>query len=258
MNSLQVYATKTFNGCVLDCYVAPDQQDKGDFWATRAQIGTLLEYEEPMKAVAKIHERNKERLDKFSTVVKLTMVEGGREVTREVMVYNFQGLLAICRFSNQPRADAIMEWLFDVADEIRRTGSYSTKRSRGSLSSFKAAEVLISKAVRCKTKVDRQEVVALDKVFQSNYGYSALDVAEIQLEAPQEAPHMGREAEMWEHIVSTFAPDEWFTSSMLRETLRESISSRQIQRYLSEFVERQLLYRRGYLKNSRYIRHLPL
>ena len=125
MNSLQVYATKTFNGCVLDCYVAPDQQDKGDFWATRAQIGTLLEYEEPMKAVAKIHERNKERLDKFSTVVKLTMVEGEREVSREVTVYSFKGLLEVCRYSNQPKANAVMDWLFDVADEIRRIGSYT-------------------------------------------------------------------------------------------------------------------------------------
>ena len=125
MNSLQVYATKTFNGCVLDCYVAPDQTDKGDFWATRTQIGQLLEYEDPMRAVAHIHERNKERLDKFSSVVNLSTVEGSRTVSREVTVYNFKGLLEICRYSNQPKANAVMDWLWDVADEIRRTGSYT-------------------------------------------------------------------------------------------------------------------------------------
>ena len=125
MNSLQVYATKTFNGCVLDCYVDPDRTDKGDFWATREQIGMLLEYADPTKAIGNLHERNKERLDKFSTILNLRKVEGGREITREVIVYSFKGLLEICRYSNQPKADAVMDWLWDVADEIRRTGSYT-------------------------------------------------------------------------------------------------------------------------------------
>lgn len=70
MNSLQVYAAKTFNGCVLDCYVDPDQTDKGDFWATREQIGMLLEYSDPDNAITIIHRRNKERLDKFSETVQ--------------------------------------------------------------------------------------------------------------------------------------------------------------------------------------------
>ena len=120
MNSLQVYATKTFNGCVLDCYVEPEQTDKGDFWATRAQIGQLLEYEYPREAIGKIHERNKERLDRFSAVVNLTTPSGVQSTT----VYSFKGLLEICRYSNQPKANAVMDWLWDVADEIRRTGSY--------------------------------------------------------------------------------------------------------------------------------------
>jgi hypothetical protein len=41
----------------------------------------MLEYADPQKAIDKIHERNKERLDKFSTTVKLTGVEGDRTVT---------------------------------------------------------------------------------------------------------------------------------------------------------------------------------
>lgn len=248
---MQLLTTKHFNGYALDCYVEPEQ-DTDNFWATREQIGMLLEYSDPDNAITIIHRRNKKRLDKFSTGVKLTQVEGGREVTREVIVYNFKGLLEICRYSNQPKADAVMDWLWEVADEIRRTGSYSTRRSCGSLSSFKAAEALISKAVRCKTKADRQEVIALDKVFQGVYGYSALEVAEIQLEpAPQK---ISREDELWEHIVSTFEPDEWFTSSALHQTLDEALSVRQVRRYLADFVARHLLSRRGQLKSSQYNR----
>ena len=128
MNELELVKQTRFNGIELDCYVEPEQEDRGDFWATREQIGRLLEYEEPMKAVAKIHERHAERLDKFSTIVKLTQVEGSREVSREVTVYSFKGLLEICRYSNQPKADAVMDWLFEVADEIRRSGSYILSR----------------------------------------------------------------------------------------------------------------------------------
>ena len=79
--------TKEFNGVTLDCYKAENEDD--GFFATREQIGRLLEYAEPMKAVAKIHERNHNRLDKFSTIVNLTTVEGDRTVTRDVFYIPF-------------------------------------------------------------------------------------------------------------------------------------------------------------------------
>ena len=119
--SLQLVKTGDFEGIKFDCY-----QDSGkEFWGTREQIGTMLGYEEPGKAIAKIHERNAARFKDFSTVVKLTKVEGGREVSRAITVYNFKGLLEICRYSNQPKADAVMDFLWEMADEVRKTGSYS-------------------------------------------------------------------------------------------------------------------------------------
>ena len=251
---LQLYTTKHYDGIEFDCYIEAGQKNSGDFWATRTQIGELLGYEHPATAIKNIHERNKDRLDRFSTQLKMSQVEGGREVTREVILYDFKGLLEICRYSNQPKADAIMDWLWDIADEIRRTGSYSTKakRSRRSLSSFKAAEVLIDKAFQCKTSSDWQPVMALDKVFQDNYGYSVLKVAEIQ---PELNP-AGHDEELWQHIVSTFTPNEWFTLAALQRTLgRDALSSRQIRRYLSGFVARKMLSRRGYCKSSEYIRN---
>ena len=123
-NALQLVKTSEFEECRFDCY----QDGKGEFWGTREQIGAMLGYEEPGKAIAKIHERNAARLNKFSTIVKMTNVEGGREVTRSITVYNFKGLLEICRYSNQPKADAVMDFLWDVADEIRRTGEYRGKK----------------------------------------------------------------------------------------------------------------------------------
>ena len=120
MNELMLIKSTEYNGAALDCYIKPEQEDKGDFWATRAQIGQLLGYVDPMRAIAHIHERNKDRLDKFSTVAKLSTVEGGREVIRNVIIYSFKGLLEICRYSHKPKANAVMDWLWQVADEIRR------------------------------------------------------------------------------------------------------------------------------------------
>ena len=123
-NELQLLTTREFNGITFNCYQGQDQQNTGDFWATREQIGQVLGYENPNDAIRFIHKRHAKRLDKFSTSFNLNGVEGSRTVTREVIVYNFKGLLEICRYSNQPKANAVIDWLWDVADEIRRTGMY--------------------------------------------------------------------------------------------------------------------------------------
>ena len=120
-SALQILTTRNFNGLAFDCYYE-DGQDVGDFWATREQIGQLLGYENPSIAIGLIHKRNKKRLDKFSTLFKMNNVEGDRTVTRDVRVYNFKGLLEICRYSQQPRANAVIDWLWEIADELRRTG----------------------------------------------------------------------------------------------------------------------------------------
>ena len=134
MNELQLITSREFNGHTLDCYVEPDQQDKGAFWATREQVGRLLEYENPNDAIAIIHHRHSGRLDKFSTTFNLKGEAGFRAVT----VYSFKGLLEICRYSNQPKADAVMDWLWEVADEIRRTGAFflGTVRGEGETGSY--------------------------------------------------------------------------------------------------------------------------
>ena len=91
----------------------------GNANTNRPPVGVLR-----ASAIGKIHQRNQERLDRFSRVHQIDLPSGG---SQEVVLYNFKGLLEICRYSNQPKANAVMDWLWEVADEIRRTGSYSTK-----------------------------------------------------------------------------------------------------------------------------------
>ena len=123
--ALTLATSRNLNGHTLNCYVENNSDEKYDFWATREQIGQFLGYKDPLHGIKKIHQRNKERLDQFSTWAKMDHVEGGREVKRSVIVYNFKGLLELCRFSNQPNANKVIDVLWDIADEIRKTGAYS-------------------------------------------------------------------------------------------------------------------------------------
>lgn len=196
MKELVLVKQTEFEGAELDCYVDPTQQDKGNFWATREQIGRLLEYENPRKAIKDIHERHRERLDKFSTVVKLPYpVRGAQNDTpltnqQDTTIYNFKGLLEICRYSNQPKANAVMDWLWEVADEIRRTGAYSLKKKRAvtkkkpapSLKSIMdACEIIYDLALHCENNNDVQKVLAMDEVFKRSVGDSALEMAHFNL-----------------------------------------------------------------------------
>lgn len=104
---------------------------KCDFWQdnnnnilmTREQIGRALGYSDPHRAIYKIHERNKDRLDKFSVVTKLTTTDGK---AYETYLYTAKGVYEICRFSRQPKADAFMDWVWDVVESIRKHGAYLT------------------------------------------------------------------------------------------------------------------------------------
>ena len=62
---------------------------------TREQIGIALGYVDPRNAIANIHNRNKERIAQFSSVLKLSTEAG----ERETIAYTFDGIFEICRFS---------------------------------------------------------------------------------------------------------------------------------------------------------------
>ena len=125
----ELATTRDFNGITLNCYREDGQEDPQEFWMTRTQIGQLLGYGNPRRAISDIHRLNKPRLDKFSSVREIRTVEGKRTMTREVTVYNFKGLLEICRYSQQPNAHKVIDVLWDIADEIRRTGMYVTTQA---------------------------------------------------------------------------------------------------------------------------------
>lgn len=83
---------------------------------TREQVGIALEYENPKKAIAHIHQRNRDRLDRFSGGLNLVPPEnktnsrGSGSGPQFTTIYTLRGVMEICRLSRQPKADAFMDF----------------------------------------------------------------------------------------------------------------------------------------------------
>lgn len=107
-----------FLGTKCDFY--KDEND--NIYMTREQVGQALQYSDPVRNISKLHDRNKDRLDRFSTVVRTTTVEGKREIARDKTLYIEKGIYDICRFSRQPVADQFYDWVYDQISLIRKTG----------------------------------------------------------------------------------------------------------------------------------------
>ena len=135
---LKLATTRKFNGNEFACYVEDTPANDFGFWMSREQIGQFLGYNHPNNAITYIHKRNRDRLDNFSTSVKMTQVEGNRTVTRDMIVYSFRGLLEICRFSTQPIANQVIDILWDIADEIRRKGFFLSPDAEKHFAALKA------------------------------------------------------------------------------------------------------------------------
>lgn len=118
-NSMTVITSKPFGALNVDVY----QNDKHQYYMTREQIGQALDYNNPVTSITMIHKRNADRLDPLSTYNKLLQVEGNRTVERNVLCYSLRGVMEICRFSRQPKADAFMDFCWDIMESLMRGDS---------------------------------------------------------------------------------------------------------------------------------------
>jgi hypothetical protein len=118
-NPMTVITSKPFGALNVDVY----QNDKHQYYMTREQIGAALEYGNPQISIGTIHKRNADRLDPLSTLINLIKVEGNRTVEREVVCYSLRGVMEICRLSRQPKADAFMDFCWDIMESLMRGDS---------------------------------------------------------------------------------------------------------------------------------------
>lgn len=116
--SLTLATKRPFGTLTCDFY----KDNSGEFYMTRTQIGQALEYAKVDDAIQQIHARNADRLDPLSSTLILGVEVSNGETTytrpQNVFVYTLRGVMEICRFSRQPKADKFMDFVWDVMESL--------------------------------------------------------------------------------------------------------------------------------------------
>lgn len=128
---LKLVKQSEFLGTVCDFYV--DEED--NIYMSRTQIGYALQYKQPQHSILVMHQRHRERLDRFSVEVKGSQFVTpyfNKDKRSSVFMYSERGIYEICRWSNQKVADEFNDWVYATIQSIKRNGYYivSEKDSR--------------------------------------------------------------------------------------------------------------------------------
>ena len=172
--TMQVATTRNFGDLEIQVYENPQvghSKTQDDFWMTREQVGTALEYGDPTKAIDKIHQRNKDRLNPLSSTVNLGVEVGNHTQMRQIYVYSLRGVMEICRYSKQPKANAFMDFCWDVITALMRGETVSLKNGAIESKRQERFEQMIQSLTEIQTKMDALEAArqqdrnALDNVL---------------------------------------------------------------------------------------------
>lgn len=98
---------------------------------TAESIGRALGYATPKQSIYKIYNRNQEELDNYSTIVKMTTVDGK---AREVRVFTEEGIYIISMLANTDKAKAFRRELANLLKQKRLEALQEAKET-----AFKAA-----------------------------------------------------------------------------------------------------------------------
>ncbi|WP_029695640.1 BRO family protein [Lacrimispora indolis] len=112
MSKLKLITTEKFGE--IECNFYRNRND--EILLTREQIGTALEYSNPQKAIDNIHRKHKNRLDTLSVTLKVRATDNKEYDT---VLYSERGIMELCRWSRQPKANQFMDWVWDIVEKYR-------------------------------------------------------------------------------------------------------------------------------------------
>lgn len=123
MSNLKLVTTENFGTVTCDFY----RNMNDDILLTREQIGSALEYTNPRTAIKNIHLKHKDRLDQFSVRIKSGGYQSeptSKSEEQERVYYTERGIMEICRWSRQPKANQFMDWCWDIVEKYRSNQGY--------------------------------------------------------------------------------------------------------------------------------------
>lgn len=118
MTNLKLITTENFGD--LSCNFYRNMND--DILLTREQIGTALEYANPREAIKNIHRKHRDRLEALCVRIKLSGCQSeptSKSEEQECVYYSQRGVMEICRFSRQKKANEFMDWVWTIVEKYR-------------------------------------------------------------------------------------------------------------------------------------------
>lgn len=124
--NFKLLTTETFESVYCDFYYNANDE----VLVSREQIGKALGYANPQKAIQKIHLKHRDRLESLCIriVENCKPQNGGAGVDVETVYYTQRGIMEICRWSRQPKANDFMDWAWDIIEKnkCRQNNSFET------------------------------------------------------------------------------------------------------------------------------------
>ena len=172
MKELTLIEQQTVNNVLVDGYYGNKEA-----WFTRFQIGEALEYDDPQSAILHIHKRHKERLDNFSFQCQFDTPDG----KREGFVYSIRGVLEICRWSKQPKADMVMDALYDMAESVIEKGYYTVMSAEETIKALaKGMEYDHFMEDVVFPAIEMQDAFTFDKLLEHYCGYPVKTIDDLK------------------------------------------------------------------------------
>lgn len=152
MEDLRLVTTEEFNGINCDFY-----RSSQDIWMTRKQIGEALGYHNPQIAVGKIHQAHADTIEEFSMLTELGNTQEKRYNT---YLYNEMGIMEICRWSRQPKANDFMKWTWGIIKSYLH-GELTRKTAITPVEKFLDGIQDIIQAIREENNVFKESVLKI-------------------------------------------------------------------------------------------------
>lgn len=112
-----------FLGTECDFY----QNEQGDIFMSRTQIGYALQYKSPQDAIKKIHQRHFEQLQsKYIEIVGDDLSPRLESLGNKtsIFMYNEKGIYDVVRWSTTKVANEYFDWVYEIVQLIKSNGFY--------------------------------------------------------------------------------------------------------------------------------------
>lgn len=164
-------------------------------WITGEEIGRHLGYAEPRKSVANLYSRNAESFKEgIDTGVITLMTPSGAQETR---LFSERGCLKVTRFSRTDRSDEIMEEVFDIFLEAKRTEKTSPPPASLLPTSDQQALSIMDAWVRAGQLLQVPAHIAQQEAIKAATSKTGIDFSPLLLSAPAQN-NIAKDEEMLE------------------------------------------------------------